>query len=200
MAQRNAAMAAQRAEMSALEDEARERSARRQAQFEKFAAALGQLSATLARGKAQTPVPYVAGVPTTATSPSGISGNDCPLTLRGSSVYIQQTAVAPSSGGTFQIDVDTPAGCWWRFDVAQLSGGSWITVNSPLSGTGRGVLSFTATSHPEDDSINRLLYLKVARPPRPGMPQGDRDFNLRITQCTPSTPARWCGASASTVQ
>ena len=52
----------------------------------------------------------------------------------------------PREGGSGVINVKAPAGCSWK----AVSRVSWITINGPNSGTGDGVISYTATGGSSD--------------------------------------------------
>ena len=174
------------------------KAAQRKADLDNLAIALGQLGGALGGARQQAPTPVA---PTYGTAvPTRSPGGHCSLMLSGPALYSQKTAVAPSGGGTIQLVVDTPAGCWWKFELSSQTGGAWISTLSPLNGTGRGVLTFLTTPHPPDESISRLLYFTLSVPPRPGQPAYDRNDEFRVTQCAPGVRPRDCGASASTSQ
>jgi WD40 repeat protein len=46
----------------------------------------------------------------------------------------------PTEGGSGVVNITAPAGCHWN----AVSRASWITINGPSSGTGNGVISYTA--------------------------------------------------------
>jgi WD40 repeat protein len=90
----------------------------------------------------------------------------------------------PTEGGSGVVNITAPAGCHWN----AVSRVSWITINGPSSGTGNGVISYTATGG--SSSMTGLLIVAEQSFP----------IHLGSDPCTytlTSTSADWSPAGGS---
>ncbi len=70
---------------------------------------------------------------------------------------VSPTTFSPgAAGGTYSINVSTPAGCSWNADVSLFSAG-WINVTTGRTYTGSGTVKFSVAA----SSGNRIGYLTV---------------------------------------